>query len=301
MGSFTHKPLVSVCTITYGHEKFIKDTINGVLMQEVDFPIEFIISDDCSPDKTEKVVQYYIDNHPKGNWIKYTKHAINKGMNPNFVWALNQCKGNYIALCEGDDYWVDPLKLQKQVDFLENNPGFTICFHKVKVLQDKNFSTDENIENRFPLNMDGVASLDDLLLNGNFINTTSVVFKSNLIINDLPNELLYSPVGDYILHVINAKKGLIKRFDDKMAVYRKGVGIYSTLDSLSFTRNMIKYQAILLPLLDNSNQREIIIKKLFNNIENYERSVLSFYNISANLSFINLLKVLLIKFKTIFK
>lgn len=116
-----NKPTVSVVMITYGHENFIEEAINGVLMQQCNFDVELIIADDESPDDTEKVIKTIIKNHSKGHWIKYTKHITNKGMQENFVWALNQCTGKYIAICEGDDYWTVPFKLQKQFDFLEKN------------------------------------------------------------------------------------------------------------------------------------------------------------------------------------
>lgn len=120
---------VSVIMITYAHEKFIREAIEGVMIQEVDFTLELIIADDCSPDKTESVIREIIETHPKSGIIKYTRHATNKGMISNFTWALEQCKGDYIALCEGDDYWTDPLKLQKQVDFLENNQNYILHYH----------------------------------------------------------------------------------------------------------------------------------------------------------------------------
>ena len=129
-------PKVSVVTITYGHEKYITETLDGVLMQQYDGPVEFIIANDNSPDATDEVVKkYFLENPAPSNFeIKYTKHETNKGMMPNFIWALEQTTGKYIALCEGDDYWIDPLKLQKQVDFLESNPDFVLSGHKVQVI-----------------------------------------------------------------------------------------------------------------------------------------------------------------------
>lgn len=123
------KPLVSVVMITYAHENFIEQAINGVLMQECDFDVELIIANDYSPDKTDEVIKDIIKNHPKASWIKYIKHKQNIGMMPNFIFALKQAQGKYLALCEGDDYWTDPLKLQKQVDFLEEKEEYVICGH----------------------------------------------------------------------------------------------------------------------------------------------------------------------------
>lgn len=135
-------PRVSVCMITYGHEAFIAQAINGVFIQETNFDIELIIANDCSPDATDTVVQKILDTHPKAHIIKYTKHPKNIGMMPNFVYALSQCQGDYIAICEGDDYWTDPQKLQKQVDFLETNHDYSICWTKYL---EKNESNDNAI------------------------------------------------------------------------------------------------------------------------------------------------------------
>jgi glycosyltransferase involved in cell wall biosynthesis len=115
--------LVSVVMITYAHESFIREAIEGILMQNTTFEVELIIADDNSPDNTSAIVKSF-ESQSNFHWIKYTKHSKNKGMTPNFIWALEQCKGKYVALCEGDDYWTDPLKLQKQVDFLEENPEY---------------------------------------------------------------------------------------------------------------------------------------------------------------------------------
>ena len=133
------QPKVSVCMITYGHEKFIEEAINGVLMQECDFVVELIIANDCSPDKTDAVIQNILCNHPRASWIKYIKHDKNLGMMPNFIFAMQECKGKYIALCEGDDYWTDPSKLQKQVDFLEANSDYVIHSGVAQLMKKKNY------------------------------------------------------------------------------------------------------------------------------------------------------------------
>ena len=119
-------PKVSVVTITYGHENYITKTLEGVLMQKYPGEIEFIIANDNSPDGTDKIITDYVSQNeiPPNFTIRYEKHKVNKGMMPNFLWAMNQISGEYIALCEGDDYWIDPLKLQKQVDFLDQNPVY---------------------------------------------------------------------------------------------------------------------------------------------------------------------------------
>lgn len=128
--------MVSVCMITYGHEMFIRQAIEGVLMQQCAFEVEFIISNDCSPDGTDDVIKNTINAHPNGSWVNYIKHKKNLGMMPNFLDTLQNARGKYVALCEGDDYWTDPLKLQKQVDFLELNPNYSIHSGKAEIIKD---------------------------------------------------------------------------------------------------------------------------------------------------------------------
>jgi glycosyltransferase involved in cell wall biosynthesis len=118
--------------ITYQHENYIRDAVGGVLMQEGDFDIELIIGDDCSSDDTGNIIKDIINNHPKGHIIKYHRHKKNIGLTPNFAWALHKCKGNFIAICDGDDYWTDPYKLQKQLDFLEANSTVVLTHHLYK-------------------------------------------------------------------------------------------------------------------------------------------------------------------------
>ena len=124
----TKSPKVSVITITYGHQDYILETIKGVLMQEYDGEIEFIIADDNSPDDTHIIVTEFLKTEPIGPRyeIKYTKHINNRGFMPNLLWALEQATGSYISICEGDDYWIDNNKLKKQVDFLEKNINYNL-------------------------------------------------------------------------------------------------------------------------------------------------------------------------------
>lgn len=117
--------MVSVCMITYNHEKYIAQAIEGVIMQKTDFDFELVIGEDCSTDNTRKICKKYADAYPE--IIKLLPEKRNLGMIPNFNRTLNKCTGHYIAICEGDDYWIDPNKLQKQYDFLKNNPEVKIC------------------------------------------------------------------------------------------------------------------------------------------------------------------------------
>ena len=129
----TNIPLVSVCMITYNHESFIAEAIEGVLMQQTNFPIELIIGEDCSTDNTRKVVREYEEKYSDTIIAHYPE--TNRGMSDNFITTMKSSRGRYIALCEGDDYWTDPLKLQKQIDFLETNMEYSTCCHFYSLLR----------------------------------------------------------------------------------------------------------------------------------------------------------------------
>lgn len=123
-------PLVSICCATYNHEKYLAQAMESFLMQKVSFPIEIIIGDDCSTDGTPQIVQDYAGRFPQ--LVRVIASDANVGVSQNAFRIRSAARGKYIALCEGDDYWTDPHKLQKQVDFLEENPEFTVSGHWVK-------------------------------------------------------------------------------------------------------------------------------------------------------------------------
>ena len=108
---------VSVFMITYNHEKYIAEALDSILMQKTDFDFDIVIGEDCSTDATRRIVLEYSRKYP--DKIKLLLHNVNVGFISNMMYVLEACTGKYVAMCEGDDYWTDPFKLQKQVDFLE--------------------------------------------------------------------------------------------------------------------------------------------------------------------------------------
>lgn len=218
-----NKLMVSVDMITYKHEAYIAQAIEGVLMQETNFEYDLIIADDCSPDKTEEIVKNIIATHPKGHIIKYFRHEKNIGMHQNGLFAVQQCKGKYIAICEGDDYWIDPLKLQKQVDFLEANQDyvFTVGGYLTRYLnENKEEVTIRKIkENDFPNGF--TLKLEDSLTNW-LTQPLTVLFINN---KDIYNKLyLYNFSRDIHLfyHLFKVGKGFY--FTDIMGVYNRHDG-----------------------------------------------------------------------------
>jgi glycosyltransferase involved in cell wall biosynthesis len=220
-----HKPKVSVIMITYNQELYIKEAIQGVLVQKIAFDIELIVADDCSTDQTETVVWEIINTHPQGKIIKYTRHAKNKGMMHNFMWALEQCSGNYIALCEGDDYWTDPYKLQKQVDFLEANLDYVLCYHPVYEL---NGDIKKEVI-RMPNEPSEYDTASSMAMYGNYIYTPSVVFRN--ITFTISQELAKAPAIDWYIYLSLASYGKYGKLTDTMATYRLNTGVWSQLDN----------------------------------------------------------------------
>jgi FkbM family methyltransferase len=122
--------LISVCMITYNHENYIRQAVESVLGQEVSYPFELAIFNDASTDKTDVIIREIIAEHPKGHLITYKLHEKNIGLSANYIYSIKHCSGKYIAICEGDDYWIDNNKLQKQVDFMEQHEEYMLCFHQ---------------------------------------------------------------------------------------------------------------------------------------------------------------------------
>lgn len=203
---------VSICMITYNHEKYIAQAIEGILMQKTNFDFEIVIGEDCSTDNTRKIISEFSYKYP--GKFKLILHKNNIGAMANQIAVLQYCTGKYIACCEGDDYWTDPYKLQKQVDFLEGNPDFAICHHNVQVIYDDNrkscFSNSSSQKE--------VTIIEDLAQE-NYISAVSCVFRNGLI-KEFPEWFKNTPIGDYPLHMLNSQYGKIKYIPDVMGVYR---------------------------------------------------------------------------------
>lgn len=118
-------PLVSVCIITYNQQEIIGNVLDYILSQEVDFDYEVVVGEDCSKDNTDIVCKEYKKAHP--DKINLILNEKNLGLIENFKNTISQCTGKYIAICAGDDFWINPQKLQKQVSFLEKHPDFSMC------------------------------------------------------------------------------------------------------------------------------------------------------------------------------
>lgn len=166
--------MVSIFCITYNHSKFIAKALDGFLMQQCNFKTEIIIGDDCSTDGTAEIIDDYVARYP--GRITRLKAPKNIGATQNVIRVALETKGKYVATCDGDDYWTDPYKLQKQVDFLENNPDYVMCCHYTREI---NFDDTEVYYMNFnpvPLKY----SFNDLIVNKQVETCTATIVYRNI-------------------------------------------------------------------------------------------------------------------------
>lgn len=241
------RPLVSVRLMTYNHEAFIEKAIKGVLDQVVTFNVELIIGDDFSSDRTAEVIKESIINTNKKISIRFLDRPLNgryykqrkeKGRKYNFINIIKNCNGKYIALLDGDDYWTDHQKLQKQVDFMEKNENYMLCFHNVSLL----YSSGRKVpflgnEWDCSLNSDKIRLK---LVEQNILASCSVLYRN---INIDYSKFLSLPFVDYPLYIILSNKGKIAYLDANMGVYRKHeAGIWTGINSIEKFLQLIYFR-----------------------------------------------------------
>ena len=238
------RPLVSISCITFNHEPFIRDCLDSFLTQETDFPVEVLIHDDASTDQTPSVIREYEARYPHIiKPIYQVQNQYSQGKKPNLDFNFPRAKGKYIATCEGDDYWTDPSKLQLQVDFLDNNPDFVMCFHDAK-------ATDRtgNVLAESLLRADRKRdySADDLK-KAPWVPTPTRCFRN--VVNAYPDEISKVLNGDAFFTAVLGYYGKGKYLGEiRPAVYRKHeAGIWSGLDAdkralESFNSRLYMYQ-----------------------------------------------------------
>ena len=210
-------PLVTICCITYNHAAYIRECLNGFLMQETNFKFEVVIHDDASTDETQSIIKEYCEKYPNvfspifqhvNQYSRGIKSIIQTFCVPKF-------RGKYIAMCEGDDYWIDPYKLQKQVNFLESHPDYGMCYTKVKRY---------NQQNKKYIDVWGGANetMDKLLIENTIPTLTAVFHKA--IYDKYLTEIHPSKrgwlMGDYPIWLYFAQNSKIKFINETTGVYR---------------------------------------------------------------------------------
>lgn len=210
------KPTVTIICVTYNQAEYIGQTLDGFLMQKTDFPFEILIHDDASTDDTADIIRRYIkankNRHAAFKPIYETENQYSKGPYDFINDLFNAAEGTYIAYCEGDDYWTDPHKLQKQVDYMRAHPDIAVCFHRVQaVFQDSNKKA-----YTVPANKESSGFTTKELIRRNFIQINSVLYKTQTY-KDMPNDIMPQ---DWYLHLYHAQFGDIGFIDEVMGVYR---------------------------------------------------------------------------------
>ena len=210
--------VVSINTLAYNHEKYIAQCIEGILMQKTNFAFELLIHDDASTDKTADIIREYEKKYP--NIVKpiyQTENQWSKKIKISSTYQYPRAKGKYIAICEGDDYWIDENKLQMQVDFLENNPEYGMCFSNSKIL--KNHVIEDLIEPNIESDREVLPS--EIILNGGlFVPTPSIVFLKSLL-SEYPTCCKQCWVGDYPLQIYCVLQGKVFCFKTPFVMYRR--------------------------------------------------------------------------------
>ena len=217
---------LSVLVPTFNHGRFIEKMLEGALMQETDFSFDIIVGDDASIDDNALIIREFAQKYPSK--IKAFLHAKNLGPTEpremggknNVGFLFSQSKSEYIALCEGDDYWTDPQKLQKQVNFLDKNLDYSLCHHQMDVIYEDNSPT-------HPFNIDSQSDtsfINDLLRDSTwFLGTASTVFR-NVFTKGMPDWWWKTASGDLGIFIEVARFGKIKYLPETMGVYRKHRG-----------------------------------------------------------------------------
>ena len=247
--------LVSICMNTFQHENFIGKAIEGVLMQRTNFPFEILIGEDSSTDCTRVICEEYAEKYP--GKIKILPNHKKYGQNANISRTIAACTGKYIALCEGDDFWIDPYKLQKQVDFLEQHEDFVMCFHKIN-----------SVDEQGNILEDVGGTNETIFYNGNdffhvFIPTPAIVFRN--CIKSFPEEFYSVKSTDAFLFAMLSGYGKGADLGFIGASYRKHAGgFYNRLSPLGrykqsiHTRKIMKRSDFFNPEQKKEIRRELV-------------------------------------------
>lgn len=210
---------ISVLMLTYNHAPYIKKAIDSVLMQKTKYDYEIIIGDDCSTDGTVDILVEYRNRYP--NKIKLLLENENKGIKHNVIKTYNACNGEYIAWLEGDDYWLVNDKLEKQVEFLDNNLEYSTCFSRVEVI----YENDCSKKSYLPLMSLKRNNFDTEYVIKNFFIPTLTVMHRKEALPEIPKWFdSINILFDYPMNVLRSKYGKYKMFDEIMGVYRKHDG-----------------------------------------------------------------------------
>ncbi|MDP3921147.1 MAG: glycosyltransferase [Candidatus Omnitrophota bacterium] len=211
-------PLVSIICTSYNHSKFIEEALDSFLIQKTTFPFEIIVFDDASTDSTQEIIEGYVKKYPNLFVPLLQKENLwqDRGVSGTVTVAYPNARGRYMAMCDGDDYWTDPLKLQKQVDYLDKFSEVSLCFHNAEIVNEEG----SFVGDFHPGPDSQFLDARYIISQGWRIATASMMFRSKYLKQNMPSWLKYAPSGDYALHLLLSHYGYLYGLKDKMSVYR---------------------------------------------------------------------------------
>ena len=245
--------LVDVNLVSCNHEPFIAQAIESVLAQQTDFEYRLVIAADGSTDRTHEIIRSYAERDSRIHTILEPENVGIAHPGRPGIKAFRASTAPYVAILDGDDFWTDPRKLQKQVDFLEQHPDYSISFHNARI-QYENASTGPELFSK-PTQKQTSTITD--LLRGNFIFTGSVMFR-NCRPGELPDWFHTCLTGDWVLHILSAQHGKIGYLNEVMAVYRvHHGGFWTVTDDLGQAKDRIKTLDSLEEYLDLKHRKTV--------------------------------------------
>ncbi len=231
-------PVVAVWIVTYNHEQYISQTIESILGQKTNFKVRRFIGEDCSKDNTRNICLSYAEKYPCRIELISTKQN-NIRTNVNNVWKATITSGaKYIAMCDGDDYWTDTDKLQKQVDFLDANPDFSMCFTGIDIVDEIGMERPDCFA---PLDKDELTLEDIVMTENAYIPTSTLVFR-NTLQYPMPSFYTNTNIGDCALFLYLTDKGKAKFLNEKTAIYRQHSGGLSKTEDYARNEYQIVYK-----------------------------------------------------------
>jgi glycosyltransferase involved in cell wall biosynthesis len=252
-----HKnPLVSICCISFNHEKFIKQCLEGFAIQQTNFDFEILIFDDASEDSTQKIIREFADENINVRLFLQSENQWSKGKYGLIDWLFPASKGKYIAICEGDDYWIDDTKLQKQVDILECDPSLSGCFCNSIYVDEKGIQIGQC--ERVPIGMD-IILFEDIAQRFMF-HTPSLVFRNMDSLQVELTRIVESMVGDLPLTLLLLTKGNFKFLNQNMVAYRMNVGVSNDWNRVKAFEQKINVLEKISLELDLTNNQKYALK-----------------------------------------
>jgi glycosyltransferase involved in cell wall biosynthesis len=242
---------VSVCVITYNHELYIAQCLQSIVDQRCSFNFEIVIRDDCSQDGTLEIIKIFQARYPE--IIRLLNAEKNIGANKNILVVFSAAKGEYLALCEGDDYWLDTQKLEKQLAVMESQPELTFTAHPCWIHEKDGLTKTAYIKSTGNLE---ITCKDVLAISGQFAPTASYMFRRELL-EYLPSWFGDAPVGDFFIEMYGIAMGRGLYLPEPMSVYRTySVNSWTSSNNEKNSANLVAFSKVMVDCLMSMQAEE---------------------------------------------